>query len=393
MTIDIVKPLGCSGCSSCSVLCPYQAITMQRDSQGFLYPVIDNDKCTNCGICLKVCPHNQERCNQPLKVYAAKHADKEDQISSTSGGFAAALSESIIDRKGTVYGVVLTDDFKIETHRASNKQELYAFKGSKYVQTNNLEIFRDVATDLRNGLSVAYFGSSCHVDGLQRYLNLLHIDTSRLVTVDFLCHGVPSPLIFEEYVKFVARKSGPPRTYYFRTPAEGWGFGSSTYSPALVYERRRVRRWKLTSCNSPLAKLWLSLFFSNNCLRPHCYNCPYAGHGRPADITMADYWGLQTAHPDFFDIDGVSLVITNTGKGQKTFQNLENLISIESTIELAGNKQGNLFRPSTKSVDYDKFWNDYHKYGFDYVVAHYTDYNPKGILKFQVKRLLRKIKR
>lgn len=357
---------------------------MKDDSQGFKYPAVSNLKCINCGLCLKVCPYSKETNLTAKKYYAVKHADSSDQQSSTSGGFASALSEYIISSHGIVYGVVETEDFLIKTVRASSYDEILRFKGSKYVQSDLNETFNQAADDLNNGRLVAFFASSCHIDGLQKFLKTKKVTTDNLVTIDFICHGVPSPKVFSSYINFLKKRKDITE-YLFRTKTKGWGKGSILFCPSINYKRNG----KIYSeVDSNLARAWLSLFFSNNCLRPHCYSCPYAGKGRSADFTMADFWGLQNSHPDFFDENGVSLVICNTAKSINYFSTLKNLIFIPSEFSEASKKQSNMHAPSPKGAKYDKFWSDYCAKDFSYIMRHYTPYNPLSRIKKLIKRFL-----
>lgn len=381
-TIEEITKVGCSGCTACMTICPVNAIKMEMDNQGFKYPNIDHEKCINCGLCLKVCPYKQEILHSPSpEAYAVKHIDKEDQLSSTSGGFASAVTETVIEDGGEVFGVLMTPDYKINTIHTNQVSIAKHFKGSKYVQTDLLNSFSETSELLLSDSPVAFFGTSCHIDGLYHYLNEKRIDTSKLITIDFFCHGVPSPKLFKEFCQYASKKK-PLLTYLFRTKTKGWGTGSNRYCPTLVYENKTVT-------DSPLAWAWINFFFSNNCLRPHCYECPYASsHKRSADITMGDFWGLKNAIPAFFDEKGVSLVVINTEKGHSFFEKLKNIVKDKCPIESAIARQGNYHNPSKKSEKYNQFWSDYHNKGFEYVLRRYTGYNRVLRIKKMFKRIL-----
>lgn len=406
--VEALPKADCCGCTACYAICSKRAITMQRDEQGFRYPQIDDTLCVDCGLCDKVCPKQSTHNVQPLHCYGAKHSNPAEQESSTSGGFAAALSDAILAKGGVVYGVVYRNVKQVVTERIDRSADLYRLKGSKYVQTDPEDTFRQVLQDLKAGLLVAYFSTSCHIDGLTHFLSLRHVDMSNLITVDLICHGVPSPLLFENYIDWLS-KHRKVVSYSFRTTSIGggiagdpaaaptiprfttprharskkkiWGFGSRTFFPCIFYRRK-------TACNTPKAKAFLDLFFSNNCLRPHCYACPYAGKGRTADLTIADFWGLKHLHPKEFDERGVSLVLVNSSKGEETFKSLTNIVKFETTYRNACEKQANQHSPSKKAVTYDQFWSDYARHGFTYILRHYTILNPKRLFKYYVKRLL-----
>lgn len=377
---------GCSGCTACESICPTDAIIMQPDTQGFLYPSVDEDKCVSCKLCVKVCPYSQESNLKAISYHAVKNTDKEEQLLSSSGGFASALTEQVIGNGGVAYGVVETGDFEILTVRAATGDQAKGFYGSKYVQTNPCKTFREAQTDLKEGKSVVFFASSCHIDGLLRFLHQTKTPVDNLLTVDFVCHGVPSPAVFQSYARYGQEHKKMVR-YLFRTKEKGWGNGSRSYAPCIVVKKKDKIK---TEFDTPFARAWLDLFFSNNCLRPHCYQCPYAGKGRAADITMADFWGLAMSHPEFFDPNGVSLVIANTEKGVSGLHALDNLEIIPTDYEAASRKQGNMFGPSKKAKTYDEFWSDFKSKRFSYVMKKYTHYNTKDIIKRAIKKLLRR---
>lgn len=383
--IEIIPTEGCSGCTACRHVCPTTAITMTADSQGFKYPSVDLDKCIYCSKCVDVCPYGNEIFNCPGDTaYAVKSAGKIDQLSSTSGGFASVLTQSVINRGGRVFGVVLDDDLTVRTVPVDNVNDAIAFKGSKYVQTDLGNSLNEVADSLIQGKDVAFFGTSCHVDGLLHFLRQKRVDTTKLVTVDFLCHGVPSPLLFKQFCDYASR-SRKMTSYLFRTKTHGWGTGSNRFAPTLVYGDRR-------DVDTPLARAWIDIFFSNNCLRPHCYQCPYASnHKRSADLTMADFWGLQNVLPDFFDADGVSLVLVNTTAGADVITGLNGIKTEQCALSDAVLKQGNFHNPSCRSRVYDRFWHDYTARGFSYILVNYTRYNKVGIIKYYIKKLLKKL--
>ena len=379
--VNIISKEDCCGCGGCYSVCARQAISMLADKQGFKYPVVDSDKCTDCGLCVKSCPSLSVENLNPISCHAVKHTDKKEQLAASSGGFASALSSWVINKGGSVYGVVYENVSEVVTVRIDSPTELDKLKGSKYVQTDTRNTFKKVYHDLKDGLMVVYFGTSCHVDGLKHYLDVKKCPRQNLITIDLICHGVPSPKLFDEYIQFLTRRK-PVKEFSFRTKTIGWGGGSPMFCPTITYMDGEKE------ANTPLAKAYTQLFFSNNCLRPHCYQCPYAGKGRTGDFTIADYWGLKDAHPDFFDRDGVSLVLVNTQEGAKIFSEMDDIESIQSDNEKAFRKQINQTRPSAKSKDYDSFWKEYEAKGFTYVMYKYAEVNFLNKLRKKILRTL-----
>ena len=379
MNVTQIQPEQCCGCSACSAICPKDAIVMTPDAQGFLYPAVDEGKCVDCGLCLRVCHDAQNRDIAPVGAYAAKNTDRDALKRSSSGGVAYALCQQVITQGGAVYGVAYDENHRVITCRADTLEGCEAFFGSKYVQTDPCGTFRQVSTDLKEGRTVLYFGTSCHIAGLLSYCSQKHCQMDKLITVDLICHGVPSPGIFSDYMAFL--KKDPRFTgFAFRTKERPWGYGSANFGCTIYHRGGRKKT------DSVEARLFLDLFFSNNCLRPHCYECKHASLDKPADITIADYWGLQDAHPEFFSEDGVSAVIVHSEKGEALFKSAELLTYIESTTEAIARKQANIGGSSPKSPNYDAFWKLYHEKGFLAVAKRYGGLTMKRRIKTFLRR-------
>ena len=360
---------------------------MKRDEQGFSYPEIDENLCTQCGLCVRTCPSLSPKFYKSIKCFGAKHINKQEQLSSTSGGFAAALSDYVIGKGGVVYGVALDDVKYVRTVRINSRADLPKLKGSKYVQTDPCETFRQAGADLKYGLFVAYFGTSCNIDGLRHYLLCKNISTSNLVTIDLICHGVPSPQIFEDYIDYLSKRK-PVNNFYFRTKAKGWGFGSKTFSPSVCYSDGE------NVCDKPITLAYQQLFFSNNCLRPHCYECPYAQMGRAADFTIADFWDDKKNRPDLYSCEGTSLLMVNTNMGLGLVNKLYDSIDLWKITKDEA-MQPCLIRPTCSNQRRQEFWEFYLLRGFDAAYKKYFGDSKyvitKKIVKQIVKRVLRKL--
>lgn len=373
MNVQSIEKKDCCGCTACAYVCPTKAIEMKPDEKGFIYPIV-NERCINCGMCVKVC-EDKKSYNTCYSGYAVKNTDKEVLDKSSSGGVSYALCKAIIDMGGVVYGVAYTDDYQVVTKRAQTIEECYAFYGSKYVQTNPEDTFAAAFEDLKNGKRVLYFGTSCHIAGLYSFLKTRKCSLENLYTVDLICHGVPSPLLFKEYIDFLRKDGRGFEGFSFRTKKFPWGYGSANFG-CTIY-------WKNNKCEVETArsKIFLKLFFSNNCLREYCHTCPYAGINKPADLTIADYWGIKDEHPEFYDSHGVSAVLVQTKKGEELLKNLQDVDLLESSIDKIKRKQGNLNVPSPKNPESDVFWEKYHTHGFEEIAKDYGGYNFEGKLK------------
>lgn len=364
MTMANKKKEECCGCSACESVCPKDAIKMVVDVQGFKYPKINQEKCISCGLCELSCPQIQPSYNKVCVAYAAKHKMGSVLEKSSSGGIARALAETIIKKGGVVYGVAYDSDYVVVTQRATDFESCNKFYGSKYVATDNRDSFKNIEKDLLSAKSVVFFGTSCHVDGLYRYLRLKKCPINNLFTVDLICHGVPSPRIFADYICYL-KKNRKFSRFLFRTKKLPWGYGSKNFGATIEYSNGKVE------VNTDRTNVFLKLFFSNNCLRPNCYECKYCGTEKPSDITIADYWGVKEIHPEFYSENGVSAVITHSTKGEYILNECNNVDIIQSDIKYIENFQGNLHEPSKRAETYDQFWELYNKKGFNAIAREY----------------------
>ena len=216
---EITKKNNCFGCTACANICPKHAISMEYDENGFKYPKVDKDKCINCGLCKRICPANNEvKKNDNICVYAAKNKNDNIRRKSTSGGLFTAISNYVLEKKGVVYGSIMNNDFKVVYLRAESKKDIDNMRGSKYVQSDLKETFSSIKKDLEKNLMVLFVGTPCYVQGLKSYLRK---EYDNLILCDIVCHGVPSPLIFDEHVNFI-NKMGKLKKYTFRDKEIGW---------------------------------------------------------------------------------------------------------------------------------------------------------------------------
>ena len=221
--IKIIQKEQCCGCSACLHICPKHSISFREDKEGFLYPQVDTATCIDCGLCEKVCPVlNQGEERMPLKVYAAKHADDEIRMKSSSGGIFTLLADQIIDKGGVVFGARFNENWEVVHDYTETKEGLAPFRGSKYVQSNIGNSYKQVEEFLKTGREVMFTGTPCQVAGLKKFLR---IDYENLLTVDFVCHGVPSPMVWRKYLaeEIVRQGNNPVVTgVNFRDKSTGW---------------------------------------------------------------------------------------------------------------------------------------------------------------------------
>lgn len=375
----------CCGCTACMNICPKNAITMQEDEEGFLYPIIDSKKCINCGLCKKICAfQNETEIKDTLKepkVYAAKNRDLEELKTSSSGGMFIEIAKKVINQDGIVYGVAFDQNFKAIHIRVDNDKDLEKCKGSKYSQSYMGNIYQDVKKDLEKGKLVLFTGTPCQVGGLNEYLK--DINKENLILVDIVCHGTPSPKLFRQYIEFINKlKKKKVQNYYHRSKKEGW-----SRNEEVIYEDGK------SEFKTRLSETWKNIFYSNLCLRPSCYNCKYTKVPRTSDITIADFWGIEKFDKAFYDKNGVSLLIINTEKGNRIFQKIQNdIVYSERKIEEAKEKNPQLYKSIQVLLEErDTFWKIYNKDGFKKIASLYGGYNFIGKIKHFVKKILKKI--
>lgn len=358
----------CSGCGACTQICPVNAIGMLPDDKGFLYPGIINDTCTNCGICDSVCQLNTytNTIDYSQMVFAAKLKDFNKRMQSQSGGMFAALAEYVFAHKGVVYGSILDDNYECVFTRATGVKGLSKLKGSKYVQAKLSDTFAQIRNDLCNGVFTLFAATPCQVDGLNNYLAKSNTDTSLLVTCDLVCHGVPSPALWADYIQYISdSKDSKLESFIFRDKACGWRNTMSSYRFDADQETTYTR-------------LYNDLYFTDLGLRDSCYECQYSNTSRVADFTIGDFWGIEQLKPSMADSYGTSLVIINTDKAFNIWNNINNNLEYVS-CELNDCLQHNLIEPTQKPANVESFWQDYFTMPFSALLKKYSNSAKKDI--------------
>lgn len=332
--IDIKEKKDCCGCGACVQRCPKSCISMREDNEGFLYPEVDKEMCIDCGLCEKVCPViNQSKERQPLVVYAAKHKDEQIRLASSSGGAFTAIAEPVIEEGGVVFGAKFDKDWSVIHDYTETKEGLAAFRGSKYVQSRIGESYKNAEAFLKTGRKVLFSGTPCQIAGLKRFLCK---EYDNLLTVDFICHGVPSPGVWREYLKEeTARQCGGKNSVLshpkdnlgdvrienisFRDKRLGW----KKYSFVLTLSVPDGHGAKNTVLLSePLNEnIFLRGFLANLYLRPSCHACPAKKFKSGSDVTIGDFWGVQNVMPEIDDDKGVSALMVNSLKLDVCFRN------------------------------------------------------------------------
>lgn len=309
---------------------------------------------------------------QHPKVYAVRHKDENIREASRSGGIFTAISDAVLEQGGIVYGCVLTDDFRAVHVRADNKFGRDQMRGSKYIQSKMGDIYKNVQADLLSGRKVLFSGTSCQVAGLKSFLGKEY-DT--LLCIDIVCHGVPSPLVWDAYIRWQEQRNHSKVVKVdFRNKKD---FGWREHVETLWFESGK----KVSN------HIFRNLFYRHMILRPSCYECIYKSVMHPGDITIADYWGIENAAPELDDNKGVSLVLVNNEKAEVFFESLKNEIQWKST-RIEDSMQPPLKAPFPKPDGRDRFWKDFRKRNFNYIVYKYGSDGFIYRIKSKIKRML-----
>lgn len=360
----------CCGCTACYSICPKDAVRMEADNEGFLYPKIDFTKCVQCMKCVSICAFKSKKQfntngnfsneNYP-EIFAVKHKDYNIRINSRSGGAFTAISDEIINDGGVVYGCVMADDCEAVHKRAETFEERDNMRGSKYIQSNLGNTFLMAKKDLLAGRKVLFTGTPCQIDGFRKFLN---INYDNLLCIDIMCHSVPSPLIWKNYLKWLEDKYNAkcvPKDILFRDKRK---YGWTNYVETIKMIDSNNENIEINS------EIFKELFYSHYILRPVCYQCPYTSLQRCGDITIADFWGINNLLPGINDNKGVSMVFVNNKKGKNFFNECK-----ESTyyykVKLGNDIQRPLHEPAKKPENRMQFWNDFFEKGFSYIVENY----------------------
>lgn len=313
--IKINDKKDCMGCHSCSNVCPLGCITMENDSEGFWYPVVDYNECIKCGLCTNVCPIINKKIieNEP-STYACYNKDENVRLESSSGGIFTLIAEYIIYNGGVVFGAGFDKDFSVIHSYVETKEELEKFRGSKYVQSKIGDTYKKAKKFLEQGKRVLFTGTPCQIGGLKSYLQK---EYGNLFCIDIICHGVPSPKVWQKYVSYHEKQAGSStQRIAFRCKDKGW----KRYSVSLLFQNNTEYRETFDK------DLFMKAFLRNVCLRPSCYECNFKTLHRQSDITLADFWGIQNILPEMDDNKGTSLIFVNSDRGYSIFEKIKNNI-------------------------------------------------------------------
>lgn len=383
--IELKDKKDCSGCSACASKCNRKAIQMVADEEGFVYPVVDRAACNNCGLCNTVCPiakrQQTPRRKNYRKILALRTNNDSILFQSSSGGFFYTLATYVLQNKGCVAGAVYDKDFVVRHTIIESQDALRPLMGSKYVQSVMGNAFENAKSILDEGRLLLFTGTPCQIDGLKSFLKK---EYDNLLTVDVLCHAVPSPLMFREYLGLAHKKGIKDvvdinmrnKKFVGWNPATSWGvrFKNGSYS---------VNDYRIIN--------WSRLFFSELLSRPSCHDCQYANLERSGDFSMGDYWDRQHYHDELFNKKGTSLVFINSEKASKVFEIIRSSFTYYEISEEAS-LQPCLFQAAQSNPKRSEYWALYRERGFETCYNQYFAPNyklpEKPTIKEQIKAFI-----
>lgn len=343
----------CTGCGVCANICPKKAIKMTPSMRGFLYPIVDDDACIHCNRCVRQCPIKHENLDEGLdkKVYAVWSLDHRIRKESSSGGFFTVAAIKVLSVGGVICATRFSDDYSEALFDiCEDESELYRFRGSKYVQSDMNFIFDRVKKVLKNKRLVLFVGVGCQVAAIKTYLGK---EYDNLICVDLICHGVPSPMVWKNYIKHLDGTHGRSgiKSVSFRVKKPSW----KEYSLSVHFNNGQ--EYKKSKTQDP----YLIAFGKDIMLRSSCEHCKYACLKREGDITISDFWSYRSFDFKTRNVEkGISSCIINTGKGQKLFESIrDEFVVVEKELDEAIRGNRSLIRPWSANKKADEFWKLY----------------------------------
>ena len=328
----------CTGCTACEGYCKTRSIYMIKDQYGFVYPQVDNSSCVECGMCEWICPVlSPSRIeNQCINAYASYSLTPVIRRESSSGGIFSEFAEFILDSGGVVYGACYDDVGMVRHICIKEKKGIKKLRGAKYTQSILDGCFSDIKMELETGKSVLFSGMPCQVAGLKSFL---HKEYVNLFCVDFVCHGVPSPMAWEKYLQYRADIDNDgvlPEHINLRCKDSGW----SRYSYSVDFEYSRGKHYLQKNNDDP----FMRLFVGDYILRESCSDCQFKGFERVSDITLGDFWGIWDVAPEMDDNKGTSLVLTHSSKGENLLHSITDKIKLyKVSLDQAGQANPSMF--------------------------------------------------
>lgn len=378
--IHIEDKTKCCGCTACASICPKKCITMKPDEEGFLYPEVDENTCVNCGICDKVCPviAPADTVDENTSAKVIQLRDENNLFESASGGFFTAISKYVINQNGMVCGAHYDDNFNVKHYITSSHEECKRFRGSKYVQSELGDVFAKVKEALQHGILVCFSGTPCQVSGLKKFLGR---EYDKLITVDLVCAGVPSPKLWRIYLD-KQEKVHDSKLQFVNFRNKTYGYQCST----MKLQFKNGKTYSKSGRIDPMMKF----FVSGIAKRPSCYECVFKGTERCSDFTLFDAWHASELTGKKDNDKGYTSVIVHTNKAEKILEKITNMLTcysvdLEQAVKLDGIMvEGQPKRHTGRSEFYDVLNN----HGIDECINRYGKVTGKDKILEKVKPIL-----
>ena len=374
----------CTLCKSCINSCPKKCIRFEDNNTGFMYPIISNSECIKCGICEKKCPIltplNSKNSNK--KAYVAKSIDDNIRLNSSSGGIFSVLAKYIISCNGVVCGAKFGKDFTVKHSIIDKEEELKYLRGSKYVQSDIENTYIDINNKLKSGRKVLFSGCPCQIAGLKGYLRK---EYDNLYLIDFICHGIPSQAIFNEYLNILRNKyKSDIVNVIFRDKSKGW----HESSVKVIFENGKIY------IKTIYHDMYMRGFLNNFYLKESCHNCQFREGKSGSDLTIADYWGAEIEAKEMDDNKGLSLVIANTNRGEELLNKINENILLKVTDFHRAIKYNKSFIESSKeNKDKTNFFELAEKRGYKKAFYKYCKEKNSTIIKRNIRMAFGRVKR
>ncbi len=314
--VEILEKNKCTGCTACMNICPKGAIEMVEDNEGFKYPLINQDKCIDCGLCKRTCPILNTKRNESInKCYVGYNNDSNERLNASSGSVFSLVANYVLDNNGIVIGAAFDDNNHLKHVAVEKKEDLDPLRKSKYLQSDLDHIFTYIKEQIKSR-KVLFIGTPCQVAGIKSFIK----KSDNLITIDLFCYGVPSPKLFEKYIKELEEKNNDKLVNYdFRDKSTGW----KKHSNRAKFENKEIviSRYK---------NKYMKLFLSDIALRKSCYNCNFKLGNKYSDITLGDFWCVKKHYPEMYNKEGVSAIIINTDEGKVIFDNIKNYMTYKT---------------------------------------------------------------
>lgn len=352
----------CTGCRLCGDICPKHSILFAEDNEGFFYPIIDEETCISCGLCYNLCPAlNVSKWARTEQSYAIYANDIIKRNAGSSGGFFGLLAEHVLNDGGHIWGAAFDENFKLVHRKADGINELSPLLKSKYIQSDLTGVYTQIKRDIQNGILTLFCGTPCQVNALKNYIGR---DTTNLITVDFVCHGVPSQNLFDRCIQWYEEKHKVKiELFQFRYKGVGVKHPHSFAMRFIGEQKNRVG----LHYEFP----YYFGFQKHITLRPSCYQCKWACSKRAGDITLGDYWGIENFIPQLNAKDGISMILCNTHKGHELLDSLiaENIVTAYAlNVENAARNNRCLQEPFSIKPERELFFRHLREWDFDKVV-------------------------